>query len=216
MPEERNSELFRIVGGHPALDMINTVTPRPAGTDHAEALRDPADLLIWARRAGVVDAAEADAVAATWRASPSAGTQALHATVDLREAAYAAVAGRLGVIDLPDPGPVLERITLRWSAAAARSQLLPAEDPVVARLAIGAMPEFAIQDRLAHATMDLLRTADLRRIRACPITEGGCGWLFADHSRNNSRRWCAMEDCGSRTKAERLTARRRTTRATIV
>ncbi|MCL4825828.1 MAG: CGNR zinc finger domain-containing protein [Caldilinea sp.] len=28
-----------------------------------------------------------------------------------------------------------------------------------------------------------------------------CGWLFFDASRNRSRRWCSMEDCGNRAKA---------------
>jgi predicted RNA-binding Zn ribbon-like protein len=31
----------------------------------------------------------------------------------------------------------------------------------------------------------------------------GCGWLFFDASKNRSRRWCAMEDCGNRAKARR-------------
>jgi len=31
----------------------------------------------------------------------------------------------------------------------------------------------------------------------------GCGWLFFDTSKNRSRRWCAMEDCGNRAKARR-------------
>jgi predicted RNA-binding Zn ribbon-like protein len=32
---------------------------------------------------------------------------------------------------------------------------------------------------------------------------GGCGWLFVDESRNGSRRWCSMKDCGNRAKARR-------------
>jgi predicted RNA-binding Zn ribbon-like protein len=30
-----------------------------------------------------------------------------------------------------------------------------------------------------------------------------CTWLFLDHSRNRSRRWCSMETCGNRAKAHR-------------
>ena len=32
---------------------------------------------------------------------------------------------------------------------------------------------------------------------------GGCDWLFYDSTRNRSRKWCDMEDCGSRDKALR-------------
>ncbi len=45
------------------------------------------------------------------------------------------------------------------------------------------------------------------RVKAC--AEAGCGTLFHDTSRNRSRRWCAMEDCGNRAKARRHYARTR-------
>lgn len=32
---------------------------------------------------------------------------------------------------------------------------------------------------------------------------GGCGWIYYDATRNRSRKWCDMEDCGSRDKALR-------------
>jgi predicted RNA-binding Zn ribbon-like protein len=37
------------------------------------------------------------------------------------------------------------------------------------------------------------------RIKACPGRD--CGWMFFDHSRNQSARWCAMKVCGDREKA---------------
>jgi predicted RNA-binding Zn ribbon-like protein len=60
--------------------------------------------------------------------------------------------------------------------------------------------------------MDLLRTGELTRLRQCPPDEGGCGWLFLDRSRNGSRRWCRMADCGTEVKSRRLTERRRAAR----
>ncbi|MEV4087683.1 CGNR zinc finger domain-containing protein [Nonomuraea fuscirosea] len=69
-----------------------------------------------------------------------------------------------------------------------------------------------IPDRAAEAALDVLRTADLTRVRRCPTHEGGCGWLFLDQSRNGSRRWCRMADCGNTAKARRLTERRRAAR----
>jgi predicted RNA-binding Zn ribbon-like protein len=38
-----------------------------------------------------------------------------------------------------------------------------------------------------------------RRFKACPGR--GCGWVFYDHSRNQSGRWCSMSVCGGREKA---------------
>jgi len=37
------------------------------------------------------------------------------------------------------------------------------------------------------------------RVKAC----GGCGWLFIDRTRNNSKRWCISALCGNRAKARR-------------
>ena len=54
----------------------------------------------------------------------------------------------------------------------------------------------------------LLTSANLQRLGRCD--DEHCGWVFLDHSRNRSRRWCAMEDCGNRAKARRHYARLKT------
>jgi hypothetical protein len=36
----------------------------------------------------------------------------------------------------------------------------------------------------------------------------GCRWLFVDESRNMSRRWCTMEECGTHEKVRRYLERR--------
>lgn len=208
MDEPRNGDL-RMVGGHPALYLVNTVAPR--GTEkHREYLGTPDDLLAWARRAGVLSESEAEAVARAW-AVPGAAAPALEATIDIREATYTALRTRL---DGGAAEPALARLTRRWAAAAARSALRPdSGGNAAARLVVGTAPATLIPDRLADAAVDLLRTVDLRRLRVCPLAEGGCGWLFLDRSRNGSRRWCAMADCGTQAKTRRLTAKRRARRA---
>jgi predicted RNA-binding Zn ribbon-like protein len=214
---KRNAETFRLVGGHQALDLVNTVAPRRAAHtfEPADALTDTTDLLIWARRTGVVTEVVAASVTAAWQADLASAARAPHVAVELREAAYAVLASRLGLVGAPEPGPALDRIARRWSAATARCRLAPDGVATAARLVIGTVPALLIPDRLAFATVDLLSAVDLGRLRTCPVEEGGCGWLFLDHSRSGSRRWCAMEDCGSQAKARRLTARRRASRATV-
>lgn len=215
MTDDRNAD-FRLVGGDPALDLVNTVEPRiPGRVPDREHLASPADLLAWAQRAGVVDAAEAATVERAWAASPATAAQATHAAIDVRESAYTVLTARLGLTQA-DPTEALERLSLRWVAAAARSELVLGGDVAAARLVVGTSPGLLIPDRLAHAAVQLLRTADLGHLRVCPVEEGGCGWLFLDRSRNGSRRWCAMEDCGAQAKARRLTARRRAIRASSV
>src|SRR5215813_7983115 len=72
----------RIVGGNVALDLINTVAPRPAIAEATDWLDSPAALLRWARRVGLVTDAEAEAVSSAWAAEPAAAVQAWHSAVD--------------------------------------------------------------------------------------------------------------------------------------
>jgi len=60
---------------------------------------------------------------------------------------------------------------------------------------------------IVQSAAELLLAEDLReRVGQC-ADAGGCGWLFLDLSKNHSRRWCSMQDCGNRAKQHRLQAR---------
>jgi predicted RNA-binding Zn ribbon-like protein len=191
---------LRIVSGHPALDLANTVAPRPPGTVQLEFLPDPAALLQWAHRLGVVDTAELDGIERSWSEMPGAGQAALADVLALR-----------ALIDHVLAGRQLDALTRRWAAAINRSALVPTGDHAIT-LMIGTEPASMIADRLADAAVDLLRNTDLSRLRICPLEDGGCGWLFLDRSRNLSRKWCSMDDCGTDAKVRRLTERRRARR----
>ena len=43
------------------------------------------------------------------------------------------------------------------------------------------------------------------RLKAC--TDEGCQWAFFDTTRNRSRTWCSMEECGNREKTRRYRRR---------
>ncbi len=208
----------RLVGGHVVLDLINTVAPRiPGASGQLEFVETPDELLHWSGRARLLTTVEVARVEAAWADSPASARQALHASIDVRESAYDILMASLGVGAAAAKGAAseLERLTLRWSAATARSALvLGGPTGPAAVLSVGNPGPLLIPDRLAYAAVDLLRTVDLAQLRICPVEQGGCGWLFLDRSRNGSRRWCAMEDCGTQAKSRRLTQRRRDQRAT--
>jgi predicted RNA-binding Zn ribbon-like protein len=54
---------------------------------------------------------------------------------------------------------------------------------------------------MAQSAADLLTSPELKIVRFCEAPD--CEWLFLDHSRNRSRRWCDMKICGNRQKARR-------------
>ena len=191
-----------LAGGHVALDLVNTVEPRFETVGQREHLTTPAALLTWSRRSGVLDEAAAARVEAAWLARPAAASEDLSAVIELREAVYAALHALL-----QSQPPDLTAVTGHWTVAASRAALTQTAAGVALE------PAASIPDRLAFAAVDLLTGLDLTRLRACPPDEGGCGWLFLDHSRNNTRRWCVMADCGNQAKSRKLTARRRSDRA---
>jgi len=60
---------------------------------------------------------------------------------------------------------------------------------------------------IVQSAAELLLSKNLReRVGQC-ADPAGCGWLFLDLSKNRSRRWCSMQDCGNRAKQRRLRAR---------
>lgn len=69
---------------------------------------------------------------------------------------------------------------------------------------------------IAWSATELLTTGDPSRVKVCPGVPDApiaCAWLFYDATKNRSRHWCSMEDCGAVTKARRQTGRRRAARA---
>ena len=63
--------------------------------------------------------------------------------------------------------------------------------------------------RLAHAAVGLLTDRDaMGLLQTC----AGCCWMYLDRSRNHSRRWCSMADCGTEAKKRRYVSKRRAAR----
>jgi predicted RNA-binding Zn ribbon-like protein len=59
-----------------------------------------------------------------------------------------------------------------------------------------------ILNPVIRSTVDCLISDEWRKVKKC--ADPTCGWLFLDISRNHSRRWCDMRDCGNRAKASRF------------
>jgi predicted RNA-binding Zn ribbon-like protein len=55
---------------------------------------------------------------------------------------------------------------------------------------------------IIRSAADLLVSDELKKVKVC--SDRACGWLFLDVSRNQSRPWCDMQDCGNRAKAGRF------------
>jgi predicted RNA-binding Zn ribbon-like protein len=176
----RTIETIEFWGNDLALDFANTVEGDPPRIDH---LQSYADLVIWARRAGVLPA--------TVRPQGD-----LDAARELRGAIYR-VFRAVAAGDKPSPAAL--KTLLRVHAEAVTAGTI--EDG--AWVWSGRHPDRPLWP-IAVAAVDLLRSDQLGRLKRC----ANCNWLFLDRSRNGSRRWCSMDECGVHTKMRRYRARR--------
>ena len=187
---EPTAATMRLDGGHPALDLVNTVYGQVDGPVEHDVLRDPADLVVLADRMGLVEGAV------------EGSEPALRAARELRTALDALLRAQLA--GTAAPPAAADRLAERMRAAYAAARL--------ARVPGGWQWTWPPDDadtpvhRLALAAVGLLTDgAELARLRCC----AGCCWLYLDHSRGSGRRWCSMADCGTNAKKRRYVQRRR-------
>lgn len=192
-----------LVGGDPALDLVNTVTARD--TQPRDWLDDYAGLLRWARQSELFARGDLNALDALATESPAKAAAALARCKNLREALcealYALAHGRQ-----PDDAALdsLDQARL----AASRAARLVSRD---SRLQTQWSVERSGLDLIAHVitayAIELLKDARLDRLRVCDGND--CGWVFIDTSKNGRRRWCDMATCGNVAKARRFQQRQR-------
>jgi predicted RNA-binding Zn ribbon-like protein len=176
------------IGGHPVLDLANTVFDRAHPVPDNELLKTPSDVLTWCESARLFETA------------PALGDAAVDGLTEdirsVREHAWAAfdAVSRRQPVPTASVGALLER-----SGAGVRAGHLRDVDAEMDHLAADWATPGAIPTALSLLAVHALFTLPPERIRAC----GRCGWLFLDSSRGGRRRWCSMSTCGNREKASR-------------
>jgi predicted RNA-binding Zn ribbon-like protein len=198
---------MRFDGGHVTLDFVNTLgglrDARPNPED--EHLRDYQDLVAWCRRADLFSESTARRLAqraARRRAEASAGLRRaleLRSTVD-------SVFRSLATGGVP-PDSALRALGDAEREAIGRALLRPGASAFRWSWRDQAAFDAPLWP-LAHAAVELLTIGPLERLTVCDR----CRWLFLDFSRNQSRRWCSMEECGTHVKKRRYVERRRARR----
>jgi predicted RNA-binding Zn ribbon-like protein len=172
------------------LDFVNTGVFAGANRE-SDILRAPEVFLAWAREA---DLAHGDTDAASDR--PPAMSRARRLRAALRGIAEALAAGRE-----PDARALT---TLTAAAAVALRSATCRMDGMRLTWSWNTASVDGVLARIAVSAVDLMRGELVDRIGICP----GCGFLLLDTTKNRTRRWCTMEDCGTQEKMRRYVARR--------
>jgi len=194
--QAERADPFEWGGGHPALDLVNTLDERPSSTP-IENLATYQDLTRFAALAGLIDhrtgarlqrldGRSGALVAKRARklrehlhdvlAAANSGRPARRLDLDALSAAIRAAHAARTLVSSPSPG-LADR---RWSPA------LTVEIPLHA---------------CSLAIECLLVDKDRKRIRKCSASD--CDVYYLDTSKGRRRQWCSMNGCGNREKQRR-------------
>ena len=185
------------VGGRLCLDFINTVDRGDVGFLE-EWLTDAIALINWGQQVQLLTPQQAEQLRQQAQQQPKLAQSAFERAIELREVLYhifSAVSA--GQPPLPSD---LAHLNEELAAAYSQSQLVWDGSKFV-RLQMNGEQIDSIVWQIVKSTEELLLDPMLDRVRECAGID--CGWIFLDTSRNHSRRWCDMEDCGNRAKARR-------------
>ncbi|RQS90347.1 CGNR zinc finger domain-containing protein [Burkholderia seminalis] len=180
------------VGGHPALDFLNTVADTGKTRDEDKLVDWPA-VRAWAEQARLL---APDDLARLLRHPRQDGPDELAALRRFRDDAYAAVAH----LTADGGGSAGARAAGRLAVAIREAIGRSAFDAIDGRFAWRPDARAASRwiDAAALGFEQLLRSDDFTRVRQC----GRCTWFFVDRGRGVRRRWCDMRTCGNRAKVE--------------
>ena len=210
-----NAGTLKLLGGRLCLNFANTADWH-AGDHPVEFLTSYSDLVAWSQHVGILTDRQVQHLLKEAARRPGHATAVLERAIALREAIY-----RMFTAISHGRSPQaadLATFNAELSGALAQSRIVStlrqAQDTAAEGFAWDWTGAEDALDRMlwpvVHDAAGLLTSEELDRVGGC--ADNRCGWLYLDTSRNRSRRWCAMEDCGNRAKARRHYERKRVLR----
>ncbi|MCH1625316.1 CGNR zinc finger domain-containing protein [Ferdinandcohnia quinoae] len=192
---------YMMVGERLCLDFINTISWRESEDKRRDWFTSYDKLVDWSLHAGIVEEKQAHLLLKKSVLNPSESEQTLRQAIQLREAIYRIFCSftkkeLINPEDLTNFNKVMRHYYQLM-------QLVPMENDYSLQFDISEGAFDSMLPPIVQSAVDILTSEqDLGRVKHC---EGDpCGWLFFDTSRNRSRRWCSMADCGNRAKARRF------------
>lgn len=196
---EMNS--YMMVGERLCMDFINTVSWRESAEKRRNWFTSYDKLVDWCIHAEVLTEQQAKALLLKAKEKPSEAGEVLKQAIEMREVMYRIFKS---ISKGTSPHSLdLERLNDSVSQFYQTLRVIHERDHYTLKFMHTEENLDIMLPPLLQSAVDLLVSKnDLERVKQC---EGdSCGWLFFDTSRNRSRRWCSMADCGNRAKARRF------------
>jgi len=192
---------FKLAGGHPALDFINTVHDWTT-SEPLDYLSEFADAIRFGETAGLLSRAD---VGRLRRRTPHGElTRLRELRALLRRIFEMHLSGETpGSADLlklsADLAEAARATQLTSATQLHRSPKVPPQVPMRREITLEKAGDALLRLRIVEGAVALLVSDATQRVKSCP----SCGWLFLDVSKNRSRRWCSMDTCGAVAKSRR-------------
>ena len=196
----RTLDTLEFVGGALCLDFANTINSR-IDPEH-DYLVQYSDLLGWADKAGILSPAQINRLQKRAKRNPDKAENASQQARDLRELLYR-LFSRTTKNFQPNKKDI-EAFTSAYGESVSRAHLIKTEGHYTPTWKVDETFH-AVLWPILHSAGELLQSEQLAHVKEC----SGCGWLFLDTSKNQSRRWCSMNTCGARDKMRRYHKRQR-------
>jgi predicted RNA-binding Zn ribbon-like protein len=189
-------------GGCVCFDFVNTVDQRHS-QPRLEYLCQYGDVLILSERLGILPADTLLDLGGYASSHPEVARSVLAEIIRVRENLF----GLFSAIAAGKPVGVAVLTAFNKDMRGVFSHLRFIEGEDIPQLAwTMESNDLYLPLRLAlRSAYEILTDYSASRIKSCP----SCTWLFLDASRNNSRRWCDMQVCGSMDKARRYYHRKK-------
>ncbi|MBS4214030.1 CGNR zinc finger domain-containing protein [Neobacillus rhizophilus] len=190
-----------LLGGRLCLDFANTVSWHDSSEESQELLTSYEKLVNWSLHANILNKQQSLSLLKKAEDQPAKAIEVLQQAIELRESIY-----QIFSLVTKNETPASKDLAIlneALSNAYGKMRVVLGENKFSLEFLNGEETLDGMLPPIVQSAIDILTSEkELSRVKKC---EGHpCGWLFLDTSRNRSRRWCSMADCGNRAKAKRF------------
>jgi predicted RNA-binding Zn ribbon-like protein len=185
--------------GRLCLEFVNTLLWH-ASEHPEETLHSYADLVTWAQGVKLLSNHEAQKLLRDAAGQPAEAGRVLKRAAVLREAIY-----RIFIALIHGKSPAkadLDELNSTLIKMTSGARIIGTEKGFAWNWRVDEDALDSLIWPIALSAAELLVSEERKRVGQC-ADDRGCGWLFLDSSKNRTRRWCDINDCGNRAKQRR-------------
>uniref|UniRef100_A0A7V2ZKM0 Zinc finger CGNR domain-containing protein n=1 Tax=Ignavibacterium album TaxID=591197 RepID=A0A7V2ZKM0_9BACT len=198
-------EKWKFVGGNIAIDFVNSIGGRNENGIDNYTIRDEKfnsyeDIVDWAKEIGIISTTVSKKLITSASENSKEANKIFERAILLREALYRIF--RHWIEEKKPSAEDMEILNKECSIARENQELIFSSNKFIWDFKFEDHNLNIILWKVALSAAELLTSERLSRLKRCPGED--CGWLFIDMSKNQSRQWCDMKDCGNFEKVRRF------------